>query len=197
LHKSNSSGIPLRRYYKERKSVVVAGTSVLGAFVAVLEMTRFSRIPFPLFPVLKFDIMGIPMVIAYLFFGLIPGSTTCFVSFAIISLRDPFSGFMKALAELATILGAFLILRGRDPSVSNKRKVFAALSSITLRVVVTDIATVLLFPIFTPNYYATPQAAMAIIPLVSAFNVIQGAISILGGFIVYEAVTRRMPSLKR
>jgi len=141
--------------------------------------------------------MGIPMVITYLFFGLIPGSATCFVSFAIISFRDPFSGFMKTLAELATILGAFLLLRGREPSVSNKRKIFAALSGITLRVVVMAAATVLLFPVFMPKFYATPQAAMAIVHLVSAFNMIQGTISILGGFIVYEAVTRRVPSLKK
>jgi len=186
----------LSRYYKGRKSVIVAGTAVLGAVVAVLEMTRFARIPFPLYPILKFDVMGIPMVITYLFFGLIPGSATCFVSFAVISFRDPFSGFMKTLAELATILGAFLILRGKDPSVSNKRKAFAALSAITLRVTVMDIANVLLLPVFMPKFYATPQAAMAIVHLVSAFNVIQGAISILGGFIVYEAITRRMPSLK-
>jgi len=187
----------LSRYYKERKSVIVAGTAVLGAVVTVLEMTRFARFPFPLFPLLKFDVMGIPMVITYLFFGLIPGSATCFVSFAVISFRDPFSGFMKALAELATILGAFLILRGKDPSVSNKRKIFAALSGITLRVVVMAIANILLLPVYMPKFYATPEAAMAIVHFVSAFNMIQGAISILGGFIVYEAVTRRMPSLKK
>jgi len=179
--------------YTERKSVIVAGTAILGAVVAVLEMSRFLRTPFPPFPTLKFDIMGIPMVIAYLFFGLVPGIATSFVSFAIISFRSPFSGFMKCLAEIATIVGAYIVLRGKKPMASYKSKAFAISFSIMLRVAVMSIANVLLFPVFYPNF--TTQATIAIIPFISSFNAIQGAISIVGGFLVYEAIMRRIPSL--
>jgi len=183
-------------YYRGRKSVLIAGTTVLGSVVAVLEFSRFLRIPFPLFPVLKFDIVGIPMIIAYSLFGLVPGISTSLVSFAIISSRDPFSGAMKALAESATILGAFLVLRGKNPNSSYKRRVLAIISSVALRVVVMSITNVLLLPVYMPKFYATPEAAIAVLHFIAAFNAIQGIISIAGGFSIYEAITRRIPSLK-
>jgi len=185
----------LSRYYIERKSVIAAGTAILGAVVAVLEMSRFLRIPFPLFPLLKFDVVGIPMVITYLFFGLLPSVVTCLISVAIISFRSPFSGSMKGLAEFATILGAYLILRGKNPTTSYKIKAFAMASGIFLRVVVMAVANILFLPVFYSKYYTT-QTAIMVLPLICFFNAIQGAISILGGFLVHEAVTRRLPSLR-
>jgi riboflavin transporter FmnP len=102
-------------YLRGRKSVIIAGTAILGSVVGILEITRSLRIPFPLFPTLKFDIVGIPMVIAYLLFGLAPGISTSMVSFALIASRDPFSGAMKALAESVTIVGISLVLRVELP----------------------------------------------------------------------------------
>lgn len=183
-------------YLRGRRSVVIAGTAILSAAVAVLEFTRYLRIPFPLFPTLKFDVMGIPMALAYFLFGLAPGLSTSLVSFAIIASRDPFSGAMKALAESATILGAFLILRGKNPSTSYLRKIMAIFSSVTLRVVVMSVANVLLLPVYMGRYYANAQAVMPVLGLIAAFNAIQGAISIVGSFFLYEAIVRRIPSLK-
>src|SRR4030043_963458 len=127
-------------YLRGRRSVVIAGTAILSSAVAVLELTRYLRIPFPLFPTLKFDVMGIPMVLAYFLFGLAPGISTSLVSFAIIASRDPFSGFMKTLAESVSIFGAFIILRGRSPVSSYGKKSIAMITSIALRTIVMSVA---------------------------------------------------------
>jgi hypothetical protein len=69
------------------------------------------------------------------------------------------------------------------------------ISGITVRVLVINVANVLLLPIFTP-YYKTSALVIAIVPFISLFNIIQGAISVFGGFLLYEAVVLRLPSLK-
>ncbi len=192
------TGSSSNNYYRVRKSVLVAGTAVLGSVVAVLELTRFLRIPFvPPLQNLKFDIVGIPMLMAYFLFGLFPSISTSLVSFAIISSRDPFSGFMKALAESVSIFGAFIILQGKSPDSSNGRKNIAMFMSIVLRTIVMSVANVLLLPVFLPRVYATPEAVIVFLPFIAAFNAIQGTISIFGGFFVYKAVMSRIPSLAR
>ena len=189
----------MNRLYTGRKSMFIAGTALLGATVAVLDWLSkiFSlKIPFPLLTPLKFDVIGIPTVISYLLFGPLSGIIACIVAFLSISFRNPFSGFMKGLAELATVIGAFLILRAKNPSVLHKRKkIFAGISSIALRVIIMAIANVLLLPIFLPSFYTT-ETVIALLPFFCLFNAIQGAISIAGGFLVYEAILLRLPSLK-
>jgi riboflavin transporter FmnP len=170
---------------------LVAGTSILGAVVAILETSRFLRIPFPLFPLLKFDVVGIPMVFTYLFFGLPPSIVTSLVSLVIISVRNPFGGIMKCTAELATIVGAFIIFRKGKDRTSRRRKMYAVILSIMVRVIIMAIANVLFLPIFYPVFYTT-LAAVAILPFTCIFNAIQGAISFFGGFLIHEAVSKRL-----
>lgn len=104
----------MNELYFKRKSVVIAGTALLGAIVFVLDWTfKLSglKIPFPYFAALKFDLLGIPIVIAFFLFGLYSATTVSAIAMFSIGLRDPFSGFMKFVAEFATILGVYLILR--------------------------------------------------------------------------------------
>ncbi len=179
----------MSRLYTKRKSIFIAGTAILGATVAVLDWLSkiFSlKVPFPLLIPLKFDVIGIPAVMAYFLFGPLSGVIACLVAFLSISFRSPFSGFMKSLAELATIIGAFLILRVRSPPVLHKcKKIFAGISSVALRVVVMAVANVLLIPTW-----------IVYLPVICIFNAIQGTISIAGGFLVYEAIMLRLPSLR-
>jgi len=70
------------------------------------------------------------------------------------------------------------------------------ISGIVVRVAMMDIANVLLLPVFYPAFYPTHIAVIILLPLISLFNMIQGSISIFGGFLLYEAVIRRLPSLK-
>jgi riboflavin transporter FmnP len=188
----------MSRLYTKRKSIFIAGTAILGAVVAVLDMLKVLKIPYPPLPFLVFDVVGIPMVLAYFFFGLFSGVIACFVALITISFRDPtgFKGFMKCIAELATIIGAFIVLRAKSPSFSHKRKkIFAGISSVALRVVVMAVVNVLLLPIVFPNFWTT-ETVIVLLPAFSVFNAIQGVISIAGGFLVYEAIMLRLPSLR-
>jgi riboflavin transporter FmnP len=189
----------MSRLYTKRKSVFIAGTTLLGATVVVLDWlskTFSLKVPFPILVNLKFDVIGIPAVMAYLLFGPLSGVVACLVAFLSISFRNPFSGFMKGLAELATVIGAFLILRVRSPPVLHKRKkIFAGISSVALRVVVMAVANVLLLPVFLSNFYTT-ETVIVLLPVLCFFNAIQGTISIAGGFLIYEAIMLRLPSLR-
>lgn len=187
--------------YVRRKSVFIAGTALLGALVAVLDVTfKMSglKIPFPLFVELKFDALGIPMMLAYFLFGFLSGAITSMIAFLSITLRSgkAFEAFMKFLAEFVTILGVYIVLRSKRPfSVEKKWKVISMISGIITRVVVMDVANVLLLPVFTP-FYGSPQAVIAIVHFITFFNVVQGALTVFGGFLFYEAVVLRLPSLK-
>jgi riboflavin transporter FmnP len=191
----------MTQLYVKRKSVFIAGTALLGATVAVLDlMFKIAglKIPFPWFTDLKFDALGVPILLSYFLFGLLSGLITSLIEFLTITLRSgqAFNAFMKFLAEFATVIGVYLILRAREPSgLTRMRKILAMISGITVRVLVMDVANVLLLPIFTP-YYATSTLVIAIVPFISAFNIIQGAVSVFGGFLLYEAVVLRLPSLK-
>jgi len=191
----------MSQLYIKRKSVFVAGTALLGAIVAVLDVTfkmAGLKIPFPLFTDLKFDALGIPMLLAYFLFGLFSGAITSGIAFFSITLRSgkAFEAFMKFLAEFVTIVGVYVILRARKQSTFEKKwKFLSMISGVTWRVVVMDVANVLLLPIFTP-YYKTQEAVIIIVPFISLFNAIQGAVSVFGGFLLYEAVILRLPSLK-
>lgn len=191
-------GFPLSQLYVKRKSVVIAGTALLGAIVLVLDWAfkiSGSKIPFPFPPLtyLRFDFMGIPILLAYLLYGLPAGVVTSLVALLSISSRDPFKGFMKFLAEFATVIGVYVVLRKRKPS-SDRLVLLAVVSGIILRVAVMNVATVLLLPIV--GYYPTHFAVIVLLPLFSLFNIVQGGISAFGGFLIYEAVIRRLPSLK-
>ncbi|MGD8506278.1 MAG: hypothetical protein PVF15_06390 [Candidatus Bathyarchaeota archaeon] len=190
----------MSQLYVTRKSVVIAVIAILGAVVFVLDWTfkiAGLKIWFPIPPLnmLKFDFMGMPMLLAYLLFGLPAGIVTSLVAFLSISFRNASSGFMKFLAESGTIVGVYIVLRAQKPA-SDKLKILAMISGITIRVVLMDVANILLLPIFMPAFYPTHMAVIVLLPLFSLFNAIQGAISIFGGFLIYEAVIRRLPSLK-
>ncbi len=138
------------------------------------------------------------MMLAYFLFGFFSGTITSMIAFLSITLRSgkPFDAFMKFLAEFVTILGVYIVLRSKRPfSVEKRRKTVSMISGIITRVVVMDVANVLLLPIFSP-YFASYQAVIAIVHFISFFNVIQGAITVFGGFLFYEAVVLRLPSLK-
>ncbi len=187
----------MTNFYVKRRSVFLAGTALLGAVVAVLDWTfkiASLKIPFPPLIYLRFDLVGIPILLAYFLFDFSAGTITSLVAFLSISFRKPSSGFMKFLAEFATIVGVYIVLRKRKPS-GEKLKLLAIISGIIVRVIVMNIAVVLLLPI--AGYYPTHMAVVVLVPLFSLFNIIQGSISVFGGFLLYEALIRRLPSLQK
>jgi riboflavin transporter FmnP len=187
-------------FYIKRKSVLIAGTALLGAIAAILDWTfklANLKIPFPLMPVLRFDLLGIPMILALFLFGLASGVTTCAVGALSIAFRGPPNAFLKFVAELSTIIGVYIVLRikGLGSLHSGKVKLLATGSGITVRVLVMAMTNLLLLPLFFSARY-TFESVLFLSPAIAVFNVLQGVISAFGGFFVYEAVIRRLPALK-
>ncbi len=141
--------------------------------------------------VLRFDLLGIPILIALFLFGFYSATTVSAVLMFSIGLRDPFSGVMRFIAEFATILGVYLVLRARRPT-SNFWKIASMGSGLLTRVVVTSVANVLLLPVFLSVYYSSYSAVVVLVPVMAVFNTLQGAISIFGGFLLYEAIAIRV-----
>lgn len=185
----------MSQFYREKKTVFIAGTALLAAVVVVLDYSRL-KVPYPGQPFLKFDALGIPMLLSYFIFGLLSGTITSVVAWLSIAPRDPFSGFMKFLAEFSTIIGVYVVLRARRPT-GRFWKALSLASGVTVRVVVTTIANILLLPVFMPTFYQSYAAVVISVPSFGVFNAIQGTISVLGGFMVYEAVAAGIPALKR
>ncbi len=184
----------MSQFLFQRKSVRIAGTALLGALVFVLDWTfkmAGLKIPFPFLTFLRFDLLGIPILIAFFLFGIYSGLTTSVIAMISIAPRDPFSGFMKFLAEFATILGVYLILRAKRPA-NGWWKATAVGSGVLSRVIVMNMANVLLLPVFMPTFYTTYTTVVVLLPLMSLFNAMQGAVSIFGGFLLYEAITFRL-----
>jgi riboflavin transporter FmnP len=179
-------------------STVLAGTAILAALVVVFDYTlKYSglKVPFPWFPVLKFDFTGIPIVLSLLLFGLVPGAFTSAIAvLAILARSGDFVGSsMKGLAEFLTIFGMFLGLK-----IATRFKLHISFClGIATRAFVMMLVNLGLIYMglmrFPSSYSEIPL--LLIILLTGVFNVIQGAISIIGGYFIYEAIKRRSPSL--
>ncbi len=183
----------------ERRTTTIIGTAVLGALVLVFDYTlKFSglKIPFPWFPNLKFDFTGVPIVLSLLMYGLSSGATTSGIAFLAILFRapgDPIGASMKAIAEFFTVLGMapFINRTGRYV------KILTITSGLTLRVVVMSLFNLAVLPIFYSKWYSTFLAVVLFLPLLGAFNIIAGSISMFGGLLIHRALVTRISTLIR
>ena len=177
-------------------TTTLVGTTILGALVVIFDYTlKFSglKIPFPWLPFLKFDFTGIPIVLSLLLFGLIPGATTSAVAFLAILVRsgDIVGSSMKALAEFSTIFGMALGLMW-SKKLTRFTKLVSFILGDTLRILVMLLANLIILPL----YYGMPFiGAVLLSPYVGAFNLVHGFLSMFGGYLIYEAIIRRAPSL--
>jgi len=178
----------------------LAGTVVLGALVVVFDFTmKYSalKIRFPWLPFLKFDFTGIPIVLSFLLFGLMSGATTSTIALLAILGRsgDVVGSSMKGLAELSTILGMALgLLLKRNPSKLRKPASFiVGISARSLVMICTNL--ILIFTGVMALYGDYAEIPVIVSLLVGAFNAVQGSLSILGGYFIYETIVRRIPSL--
>ncbi|MEM3608316.1 MAG: hypothetical protein QW238_05585 [Candidatus Bathyarchaeia archaeon] len=169
----------------------VAGTATLGALAAVFDLAFWVlrvKIPFPIFPRLKFDLDGIPVILALLIYGPSSSIAVSVILFLVISFRDPLSGFMKGLAEASTALGmALLYKRGSRGAV-----VLSIFSGVALRVSVMSLGNLLILPAAS---ILSMEAVSGILPFIAGFNAAAGAISALGGWLIHAELNRRIPQL--
>lgn len=178
-------------------TTTLAGTAILAALVVVFDYTlKYSnlKIPFPWLPFLKFDFTGIPIVLSFLLFGLIPGiSASAVASVAILARSgDVLSSSMKGLAEFSTIIGmaiGFKLLKKFRIAGS-----FAfGVSTRALLMVCVNLA--LIYVGVMPISLSYKDVPLTLALLFGVFNVIQGAISVIGGYFIFETIKRRAPSL--
>jgi riboflavin transporter FmnP len=179
------------------KTTTLAGTATLSALVVILDYAlKYSnlKIPFPLLPYLKFDFTGIPVVISALLFGLFPGILTSAVAFVAILTRsgDLIGSSMKGLAELSTILGMVtgFKLSGRLRTIGS---VSIGLASRVLIMTIVNLAFLYTGSLLLPSLYK--DALLTWVLIVGAFNLAQGAVSAVGGYLVFEMIRKRAPSL--
>ena len=170
----------------------VTGTAILSALVVVFDYAlKFAgvKIPFPIFTILKFDLDGIPIVLSLLLYGPYSAVTTCFVALIAILARsgDVLSASMKALAEFATVLGMMPFYKIN----SSRLRGLAVISGIATRVVVMIVATLATWPLL----FKSLNAVVVFLPFSALFNAVAAVISIAGGFLVYEALSKRAPAL--
>lgn len=167
----------------------LAGIAMLASLVVVLDYTmKYSglKIPFPWNPKLKFDFTGIPIALSLLTFGFIPGLFTSIVALVAIVARsgDLVGATMKAAAELATIAGMAIAIR----IFSKLQRTTAFILGITTRC----LTMFALNLIVQPAFYGMPYTiALATSPLIAVFNAVQGTITIIGAYAVYEAIKKR------
>ncbi|MGQ9543394.1 MAG: hypothetical protein ACUVTM_04830 [Candidatus Bathyarchaeia archaeon] len=175
-----------------RRSVSVTGTAVLGALVIIFDLALWSlrvKIPFPFFPRLRLDISGIPIVLSLLIYGPTSGFATSVILFLSISFRDPLSAFMRALAELSTVTGMIPFYSKRSKS----GILMSIIGGITLRVIVMSASNMIFLPLFS---ILTWGAAATMLPFIAGFNVMAGAISCIGGYMLYGTLLRRLKTSK-
>jgi riboflavin transporter FmnP len=178
-------------------TTILAGTATLSSLVVILDYAlKYSnlKIPFPLLPYLKFDFTGIPVVISALLFGLFPGILTSAVAFVAILTRsgDFIGSSMKGLAELSTILGMStgFKLFGRLRITGS---VSIGLASRVLMMTIVNLVFLYTGLLLLPSLYN--DALLTWVLIVGAFNLAQGAVSAVGGCLVFEMIRKRASSL--
>lgn len=173
------------------KTARLTGTAILATLVVVVDYTlKFSglKIPFPWMPFLKFDFTGIPITLALLLYGLSSGATASAVACLAILARsgDMVGAVMKAMAEFSTIFGIWVGLY----LTSRHRKAVSVIVGVALRVAAMSVTNLVVLPV----YYGIPYSvAVNMLPMLGVFNAIQGVMTVLVGFLIYEAYVRRVP----
>ena len=143
-------------------------------------------------PFLKFDFTGIPIVVSLLLFDVASGATTSLVAALGIIARsgDLIGGAMKGIAEFSTVLGVSggLYLSRRVRLGEGLGTGVSLVLGVAVRIIVMSGWNLVVLP----RFYGVPfNAAVGMLWLLAVFNGIQGSMTILLGFLLHEAYTRR------
>ena len=179
----------------------LAGVIVLAALVVVFDYTmKYSglKIPFPVpgLEFLVFDFTGVPIILSLLLYGLVPGAFTSGIAVLAILARSGkvISALMKGIAEFSTVLGMFLGFK----TAKRFGLPAAVLLGVIVRVLVmaaANFALIYFGLISIPTSYK--EISLTYLILTGVFNAIQGCISIGFGCIIYIAIERRIPTLRK
>lgn len=174
----------------------LAGTAVLSAIAAVLEFLPID-LPFPFFPRLTLDPVGIPIAIAAILYGPSAGLVAAGVAGIVITARgNPIGASFKFTAEVATVvpLGAALYFSRKGLAKGGIALWLAVFVSWALAIACRVAAMTGYNYYFLQFFYGIPEpVVMGLLPLIAAFNGIQGLINVIPAYLV---VDRLPPDLK-
>ena len=175
---------------RQSTTVKLTGTAILAALVIVFDYTlKYSglKIPFPWYPNLKFDFTGIPIALSLFLYGFPSSVMTSLVAGIGIVARsgNVISAMMKVAAELSTVAGIHI---GQQLGSENRYIPWA--TGLISRILVMTLVSLYVLP----SVYRVPmEATIGLLPLIGAFNVVQGAITIGLGYFLFEAIKSRLP----
>lgn len=180
---------------KQNRTAVLTGTAIMAALVIVFDYSlKYSgmKIPFPWYPNLKFDFTGVPIIMSLFMYGFSPAVTTSIVAGLGIFMRSGnwISASMKFLAELSTVLGLHLGESVLSKDHMGTNYMAWALGIVSRVLIMTAVNLYVL-----PNFWGVPWAAtVGLLPMIAAFNIVQGLVTIGLGHFLFQAVKDRLPN---
>jgi riboflavin transporter FmnP len=194
-----------------RKSVLTAYIIIFSALAIVLTVNK-AEIPFPFLPYLKFDFAEIPVMIALLLGGFVPGLITEVIHWIGLSLARGWvlGPLMKFLAVIPMIAGFWLGIRIYRTIYSGKSIVAALALAVLFRVVVCSITNIVLFLFIAPEYiefagYALKATGIDVssnfdiliwtLTLTGIFNALHVLLSSIVALALFKAAAVRLPNV--
>jgi riboflavin transporter FmnP len=169
---------------------------MLSAVAAILELVPLE-IPFPLFPRLTIDPVGIPIAMAAILYGPSAGIVASGIAGATITLRgNPIGASFKVVAEVSTVVPLALTLYAFKGTLSKGGRSAWAIVGLSWAVAVAARVGVMTVDnyIFLQVLLLLPvEVVLALLPVVAVFNLIQGIINVVPAYLM---VHRLPPDLK-
>jgi riboflavin transporter FmnP len=180
---------------KQNRTTILTGTAIMAALVIVFDYAlKYSglKIPFPWYPNLKFDFTGVPIIMSLFMYGFSPAFTTSLVAGIGIVMRSGnwISASMKFFAELSTVFGLYL-----GESVFFKDRIGTNYQAWALGIASRVLIMTAVNLYVLPNFWRVPwNVTVGLLPLIAAFNIVQGLVTIGFGYFLFEAVKARLPN---
>ena len=196
-----------------RLSLLISATSIFGALASILAILPLS-IPYPPIPYLKFDLAEIPVMVALLCFGPIPGIGSALIYWAILLLRGEFSPIgpsMKFLAVFSMLIGLWIgvkVFRGPRFTLHLSFLLGAFLRVLSMSAM-NYLVAYLLFPNFMSlaartislalgiNFSGELSCLIMVLAFTAIFNLIHSILSIAPSILIVKYISsRELPHLK-
>ena len=195
------------------KSVSAAYIVVFPALAIALTFSR-AEIPYPLLPYLKFDFAEVPVVIALMLGGLIPGLVTEVIHWMGLSLARGWvlGPLMKFLAVIPMVVGFWLGMRIHERRWTVKSIVTSMLLGIVFRAAVCSVLNVAVLLFVAPeflqfseyslkavgiNVASTHDVLFWTLTLNGIFNVLHVIISTGIAMMLFRAAAKRLSSVAK
>lgn len=189
----------------------LSSAAIFGALAAILAVLPLS-FPFPILPYLKFDLAELPVTIAFLLYGPIPGVISSLIYWIVLNFVGSFAPIgpaMKFASVISMVVGMWvgLVVLRRITSRRTLMLVSAIAFGMILRVIVMSIfnyvVLLILFPFFLDfaakslssslGYSFSSQMEALIVSLIvtAIFNIIHVVVSVIPSFAIASSLSMR------